>query len=343
MLIALVNHPARATRAARRASLIVTTAAAPPSPTIIAQMEALGAEIIHVYGLTEIYGPHTVCEWQPQWNELPLDERARLKARQGVGYLIADDVRVVDERDARRSRRRRDDGRGHHARQQRHEGLLRRSRGDRAAFRGGWFHSGDLAVMHPDGYIELRDRKKDIIISGGENISTIEVEQAIISHPAVLEVAVIAVPDDDWGEVPKAFVDAQAGRKPRPKRRSSRFAGTHLARFKARRRSSSASCQDLDRQGPEVRAARAEWAGAGEANQLMGETQAANLHVRNRRHMAWLRHSSLALFGVGLLLVVLGATTGLSATITLIGGLLIVAGVVKVATIRIWELCSSPN
>ncbi len=210
VLIALVNHPA-APREPLPNKLIVSTAAAPPSPQIIAQMEALGAEIVHVYGLTEVYGPYTVCEWQREWDALPPEERARLKARQGVGYIIADDARVVDDqmRDVPA------DGqtlgevimRGNNTM----KGYYNDPEATAKAFTGGWFHSGDLAVMHPDGYIELRDRKKDIIISGGENISTIEVERAIYSHPAVLEVAVIAIPDDYWGEVPKAFVTLKPG------------------------------------------------------------------------------------------------------------------------------------
>ncbi len=212
VLIALANHPAAHADPLPR-KLIVSTAAAPPSPTIIAQMEALGAEIVHVYGLTEVYGPYTVNEWQPHWDGLPPEERARLKARQGVGYLIADDARVVDDQmnDVPA------DGqtlgevimRGNNTM----KGYYRDPEATAQAFRGGWFHSGDLAVMHPDGYIELRDRKKDIIISGGENISTVEVEQAVAAHPAVLEAAVIAVPDDYWGEVPKAFVTLKSGRE----------------------------------------------------------------------------------------------------------------------------------
>jgi fatty-acyl-CoA synthase len=212
VLISLVNHPDAPKEPLAR-PLIISTAAAPPSPTIIAQVEGLGAEIIHVYGLTEVYGPYTVCEWQPHWNDLPADERARIKARQGVGYLIADDVRVVDEQmhdvpaDAQTL------GevimRGNNTM----KGYFRDPEATARAFAGGWFHTGDLAVMHPDGYIELRDRKKDIIISGGENISTIEVEQAISAHPAVLETAVIAIPDDHWGEAPKAFVTLKPGQE----------------------------------------------------------------------------------------------------------------------------------
>ncbi len=210
VLISLANHPA-ARQGPLPRKLIVSVAAAPPSPTIIAQMEDLCAEIVHVYGLTEVYGPYTVNEWQPHWDDLPREERARLKARQGVGYLVADDARVVDDqmRDVPA------DGetlgevimRGNNTM----KGYYNDPAATAEAFRGGWFHSGDLAVMHPDGYIELRDRKKDIIVSGGENISTIDVERAVVTHPSVLEAAVIAVPDPYWGEVPKAFVTLKPG------------------------------------------------------------------------------------------------------------------------------------
>jgi acyl-CoA synthetase (AMP-forming)/AMP-acid ligase II len=210
VLIALANHPA-ALEGPLPGPLRITTAAAPPSPTIIGQMESLGATITHVYGLTETYGPHTVCAWQSQWDALPGPERARLKARQGVAYVIADPIRVVDEQMCDVPA----DGetmgevvmRGNNVM----KGYYRDPEATARAFGGGWFHSGDLGVMHPDGYIELRDRAKDIIISGGENISTIEVEQVILQHPAVLECAVIAVPDERWGETPKAFVTLRAG------------------------------------------------------------------------------------------------------------------------------------
>jgi fatty-acyl-CoA synthase len=191
--------------------LYITTAGAPPSPTTIAAAEALGFHLTHVYGLTETYGPYSVCEAQHGWSDLPGTERARLMARQGVGMIQADRLRVVDldMRDVPR------DGatmgeivmRGNNVML----GYYNDPEGTKAAFRGGWFHSGDLGVMHPDGYIELRDRAKDIVISGGENISTVEVEQAIMAHPAVLEVAVVGVPDDKWGERPKAFVVLKAG------------------------------------------------------------------------------------------------------------------------------------
>ncbi len=189
----------------------VTTAGAPPSPTIIAAMEGLGARIVHVYGLTETYGPHTVCEVQDSLAGADAEGRARFLARQGVAFVIADPIRVVDEvmRDVPR------DGetmgevvmRGNNVM----KGYFANPEATAEAFRGGWFHSGDVAVWHSDGYIELRDRAKDIIISGGENISTIEVEQAIVSHPGVLECAVVAVPHDKWGERPKAFVVVKPG------------------------------------------------------------------------------------------------------------------------------------
>ncbi|MGH2458015.1 MAG: acyl--CoA ligase family protein [Chloroflexota bacterium] len=210
VLISLVNHSAsREVKLRRR--LIVGTGGAPPSPTIIDQMAALGANVVHIYGLTETYAPYTICEEPPGFAALSPAEQARFKARQGVPLIVSDRARVVaeDMRDVPA------DGltmgevvmRGNNVTR----GYFNSPEVTADAFRGGWFHSGDLAVMHPDGYIELRDRKKDVIISGGENVSTIEVEQAIDQHPAVLEVAVIAIPDPTWGEVPKAFVTLKPG------------------------------------------------------------------------------------------------------------------------------------
>jgi fatty-acyl-CoA synthase len=186
--------------------LVATVAGAPPSPTIIARMRELGARIVHVYGMTEVYGPYTLNEWQPAWSQVRPEEQARMQARQGVAMIQADPVRVVDKQmnDVPR------DGltmgeivmRGNNVM----TGYFTDERATEEAFRGGWLHSGDLAVQHPDGYVELRDRAKDIVISGGENISTVEVEHALASHPAVRDVAVIGVPDEKWGERPKAFV-----------------------------------------------------------------------------------------------------------------------------------------
>jgi len=192
--------------------VLITTAGAPPSPTTIAHMERMGFQIVHVYGLTETYGPISYCQPQPQWAELSSEERSVLQARQGVSMIQAQGLRVVDAQmgDVRA------DGetmgeivmRGNNVM----AGYYLDPEATAEAFRGGWFHSGDLGVMHPDGYIELRDRIKDIVISGGENISTVEVEQALMSHPAVLDAAVIGVPDEKWGERPKAFVVLRAGR-----------------------------------------------------------------------------------------------------------------------------------
>jgi acyl-CoA synthetase (AMP-forming)/AMP-acid ligase II len=208
-VLSTIANAAEARRLERE--VVVTTAAAPPSPTIIAKLEELGARIIHVYGLTETYGPYSLCEWQPGWPELDVPARAKLLARQGVGMIVAERMRVVDEdmRDVPA------DGetmgeiimRGNNVML----GYLDDTEATAKAFRGGWFHSGDLGVMHPDGYVELRDRAKDIIISGGENISTVEVQQAVLSHPAVLEAAVVGIPDDHWGERPKAFVVVRPG------------------------------------------------------------------------------------------------------------------------------------
>jgi fatty-acyl-CoA synthase len=205
---ALVHHP-DAGRLERRVTAMV--AGAPPSPTLIARLEELNVRVVHVYGLTETYGPHTVSTWQDGWGELPAGERARLLARQGQAYTTGDAVRVVDEqmRDVPRDAAAMGEVvmRGNNVM----AGYFANDEATREAFRGGWFHSGDLAVWHPDGAIELRDRGKDIIISGGENISSIEVEQAICAHPAVLECAVVAIPHDHWGERPKAIVTLKPG------------------------------------------------------------------------------------------------------------------------------------
>ncbi|MEE8581908.1 MAG: long-chain-fatty-acid--CoA ligase [Myxococcota bacterium] len=184
----------------------VATGGAPPSPTLLARMEAMGVRITHLYGLTETYGPHVYCEMQPGWERLDVAGRARVLARQGVPHLTATHLRVVDDRMADVPADAETLGevvmRGNNVM----KGYFRDPEATRLAFEGGWFHSGDLGVMHADGYIELRDRKKDIIVSGGENISTIEVEHTLVKHPDVLECAVIATPHEKWGEVPKAFV-----------------------------------------------------------------------------------------------------------------------------------------
>jgi fatty-acyl-CoA synthase len=190
---------------------MATGGAAPPS-TVIAAMEAMGFRVTHLYGLTETYGPATLCAWQEDWDGLALDARAGLMARQGVGYPTLEGVMVADPKTMKPVAR---DGqtmgevmlRGNTVM----KGYLKNPRATRAAFRGGWFHSGDLAVRHPDHYIEIKDRSKDIIISGGENISSLEVEEILYRHPAVMEAAVVAKPDAKWGEVPCAFVTLKPG------------------------------------------------------------------------------------------------------------------------------------
>jgi fatty-acyl-CoA synthase len=226
--ISLVNHP-KAKRLDRQVT--VNVAGSPPSPTLIKQLRDLNFRPIHVYGLTETYGPITVCEWHSEWDSLPDENKASILARQGQGYVNSDMVRVVDDnmQDVPA------DGqtlgevvmRGNNVM----KGYYAQPEATAEAFRGGWFHSGDLAVMHPDTYIELRDRKKDIIISGGENISTIEVEQTVARHPAVMECAIVAIPDEKWGERPKAFVTLKPGMTA-TEEEIIEFCRQHLARFK---------------------------------------------------------------------------------------------------------------
>ena len=227
--IGVVNDP-KAHKLAR--PVTVTVAGAPPSPTLLGKLKELGFKPVHVYGLTETYGPHTVCGWHAEWDALSGEEQARLAARQGQGYALFDLVRVVDGemRDVPR------DGEtlgevimiGNNVA----KGYYEQPEATAEAFRGGWFHSGDIGVWHPDGYVELRDRKKDIIISGGENISTIEVEQCVARHPAVMECAVVAIPDEKWGERPKAFVTLKPGQHA-TEAEIIEFCKRHIASFKA--------------------------------------------------------------------------------------------------------------
>ncbi|MGA0596446.1 acyl-CoA synthetase [Enterovirga sp. CN4-39] len=184
------------------------TAAAPPPEAVLAAMAQAGFNVTHVYGLTETYGPAVVNEWHPEWDDLPAGDQAVRKARQGVRYVPLD---ALDVRDPATMEPVPADGetlgevmfRGNVVM----KGYLKNPKASEAAFAGGWFHSGDLGVKHPDGYIQLKDRSKDIIISGGENISSIEVEEALYKHPAVQAAAVVAKPDEKWGETPVAFVE----------------------------------------------------------------------------------------------------------------------------------------
>jgi fatty-acyl-CoA synthase len=185
----------------------VMTAAAAPPPAILEAMDKLNFNVTHAYGLTEVYGPAVVCSWHEDWDRRPASERAQLKARQGVRYPMLEELLVADPETLEPVPH---DGetigevmfRGNIVM----KGYLKNPEANRKAFAGGYFHSGDLAVCHPDGYIEIKDRSKDVIISGGENISSIEVEAVLYRHPAVLEAAVAAMPDEKWGEAPCAFV-----------------------------------------------------------------------------------------------------------------------------------------
>jgi fatty-acyl-CoA synthase len=214
---------------------IMTAAAAPP-PAILEAMARLNFKVTHAYGLTEVYGPAVVCAWHEEWDELPITEQAEMKSRQGVRYPMLEELVVADPETMQPVPR---DGetigeimfRGNIVM----KGYLKNPKASKEAFAGGYFHSGDLAVCHADGYIEIRDRSKDIIISGGENISSIEIEKTLYRHPAVLEAAVAAMPDEKWGETPCAFVtlheDAAVGEQ-----EIIDFCRDNMARFKAPRK-----------------------------------------------------------------------------------------------------------
>ena len=190
----------------------IMTAAAPPPPTVIAQMEEAGFNVTHVYGLTEVYGPAVVCEWQEAWNEKDKTTQAQLKGRQGVRYHVLEGLTVANPETLEPVPA---DGEtmGEVLMQGNivMKGYFKNPKATAQAFAGGWFHSGDIGVIHPDGYIELKDRSKDIIISGGENISSVEIENVLYQHPDILEAAVVARQDKKWGEVPCAFVSLKTG------------------------------------------------------------------------------------------------------------------------------------
>ena len=212
----------------------VMTAAAPPPAAVLEAMENNGFHMTHVYGLTETYGPAVICAWKTEWDALPVKERASKKARQGVTYHVLEGLEVMDPETMQPVPR---DGatmgevmfRGNIVM----KGYLKNPQATKKAFEGGWFHSGDLGVMHPDGYIQLKDRSKDVIISGGENISSIEVEDTLYRHPAVLEAAVVARPDDKWGETPCAFVTLKDNAGQVTERDIIDFCRDNMAHFKA--------------------------------------------------------------------------------------------------------------
>ena len=211
------------------------TAAAPPPASVLAAMAEAGFNVTHVYGLTETYGPAVLCEWNEEWNALPAGDQAALKSRQGVPYPVQEGLMVADPETLEPVPR---DGetmgevfmRGNITM----KGYLKNPRASEESFRGGWFHTGDLGVWHPDNYIQLKDRSKDIIISGGENISSIEVEDTLYRHPAVAAAAVVARPDEKWGETPCAFIELAPGQEA-TQEEIVQFCRDNLASFKCPR------------------------------------------------------------------------------------------------------------
>jgi fatty-acyl-CoA synthase len=234
VMATLINAP-QAERRSFSQKVRFVTAAAPPPEAVLAQMSGAGFEVTHVYGLTETYGPAVVNEWKSAWDGLDGAGQAARKARQGVAYPALERLAVLDPETTAPVAA---DGaalgevmfRGNIVM----KGYLKNPRATDAALKAGWFHSGDLGVVHPDGYVQLKDRAKDIIISGGENISSIEVEDALYKHPAVAAVAVVAKPDEKWGETPCAFVELKAGSTASAEELIA-HARAHLARYKAPR------------------------------------------------------------------------------------------------------------
>ena len=230
----LLNAPAGAPKKLDRPVEVMTAASAPP-PSVLEAIEGMGFRVIHVYGLTEVYGPAVSCDWHAEWNARSAPERAQLKARQGVRYPVLDGLMVADPQSMKPVPA---DGktigevfmRGNIVM----KGYLKNPKATREALAGGWFHTGDLAVLHPDFYIELKDRSKDIIKSGGESVSTIEVEAVLYRHPAVLEAAVVGRPDAHWGETPCAFVTLKQGARVTEIELLA-FCRANLAHFKAPR------------------------------------------------------------------------------------------------------------
>ena len=235
VLSMLIHAPDSARQKFDQVVQIATGGAAPPS-TVISQMEAMGFAVTHLYGLTESYGPSTVCMWQPGLDAMPMDEKAAFMARQGVNTPTLEDAAVLDSATMAPVPA---DGttmgelmlRGNTVMM----GYLKNPSASEEAFAGGWFHTGDLAVMHPDGYVEIKDRAKDIIISGGENISSLEVEEVLYKHPDVMEAAVVARPDDKWGETPQAFVTLKPGAGEVSEADIVAWCRTHLAHYKCPR------------------------------------------------------------------------------------------------------------
>ncbi|KNG94446.1 AMP-binding protein [Pseudaestuariivita atlantica] len=227
----IVNAPAEARKPFDHV-VEVFTAGAPPAPATLAKIEKLGFNVTQVYGLTETYGHVTECLWRSDWDNLPEAEKAAIKARQGVGFPMMEDIAVVDADMNPVAMNGTDQGeivmRGNSVM----KGYLKNPEATAEAFKGGYFHSGDIAIQHPDAYVQIADRMKDIIISGGENISSVEVESTLMAHPAVSLCAVVAKPDEKWGEVPCAFVELLDGHDTTEAELIA-FARERLAGFKA--------------------------------------------------------------------------------------------------------------
>jgi fatty-acyl-CoA synthase len=235
IVLTLLAHAPESVKTSFEQTVECATGGAAPPSAVIEAMEANGFRVTHLYGLTETYGPATVCAWQDDWGGLELNDRSSKMARQGVNYLTLEGAAVIDPETMEQVPW---DGetmgelmlRGNTVM----KGYLKNAAASAQAFEGGWFHSGDLAVRHPDGYIEVKDRSKDIIISGGENISSLEVEETLYRHPKVLEAAVVARPDEKWGETPCAFVTLKDGAEADAQDVIG-FCRQHMAHFKAPR------------------------------------------------------------------------------------------------------------
>lgn len=234
IVLNMVVNASEAERKSFEHRVEVMTAAAPPPATVLEKMEQTGFSMTHVYGLTETYGPAVICEWHSEWDELDSKTRAELKSRQGVPYVA---LAGLDIKDPSTMLPVAADGstmgeamfKGNIVM----KGYLKNPVATNEAFAGGWFHSGDLGVSHSDNYIQLKDRSKDIIISGGENISSIEVEDVLFRHPAVFEAAVVAQPDEKWGEIPCAFVTLKPDCTPPSESDLIEFCKNNMARYKA--------------------------------------------------------------------------------------------------------------
>ena len=275
----LINAPDAPKGAGARPVVGLIAGAAPPV-AVLEGAESIGIKLTHVYGLTEVYGPASVCAEQPGWDELPADQRAQLKRRQGVPYPLQEAVTVIDPETMREVPR---DGetigevmfRGNIVM----KGYLKNEKATKEAFAGGWFHTGDLGVLDEHGYVIIKDRSKDIIISGGENISSVEVEDVLYKHPAVLFAAVVAKPDPKWGEVPCAFVelkeDASATEAEIIAFCRSQMSGLQDAEGRGVR----ADPEDVDRQDPEIHAAQSGGFGEGDLGLAAGPLSIS--HPRN--------------------------------------------------------------